>query len=136
MSYARDAEQFSGMWALAGRPELFDSAYELADLRGQATQAGVALTTFILGYCLAGDLGSQSPPGPLLSRLTVYRKVKELVGAYQRDPSDLSWIPDGQSKESYLSLMNEAVHLVEALYAATLEEVRFYEVFGGNVVTA
>ena len=43
MSDAQDAEQFSGLWALAGRPELFDSAYELADLRDQAAQAGVDL---------------------------------------------------------------------------------------------
>lgn len=40
MSDARDVEQFSGLWALAGRPELFDSAYELSDLRDQSIQAG------------------------------------------------------------------------------------------------
>lgn len=136
MSDARDVEQFSGLWALAGRPELFDSAYELADLRDQATQAGVELTTFLLGYCLAGELGSQLPPGKILSRLAVYRRVKELVEAYQRDPTDLSWMPDHQSKESYLALMTEAVDRIDDLYAATLEEVCFYEAFGGNVVTA
>lgn len=135
MSDAQDAEQFSGLWALAGRPELFDSAYELADLRDQAAQAGVDLATFLMGYCLAAELGSQFPPGKILSRLAVYRKVKGLVEDYQRDPTDLSWIPDRQSKESYLALMNEAVDRIDDLYAATLEEVSGYEPPGGNGAT-
>ena len=54
---------------------------------------------------------------------------------YQRDPTDLSWIPDRQSKESYLALMNEAVDRIDELYAATLEEVSGYEPPGGNGAT-
>ena len=58
-----DIEQFSRFWSLAGRPELFDPADELAVLAAEALRAGVDSKAFLLGYALAGELGSQSPPG-------------------------------------------------------------------------
>lgn len=134
MSTSSDVEQFSRFWALAGRPDLFDPADDLADLGFDATRAGIDSKMFLMGYSLAAESGSQSPPGQMLSRLAVYRKVKELAEAYRRDPKDFSWMPDYQAKESYLNLMTEADGLIDDLYAALLEQVSSYKTPGGNVI--
>lgn len=107
MSSSSDIEQFSRLWALAGRPELFDPAQELADLAAEASKAGVDSRAFLLGYALAGELGSQSPPGQLLSRLAVFEKVRR-----QSETADLGKI--------------------EELYAAALADVLSYEANCGH----
>lgn len=107
MSSSSDIEQFSRLWALAGRPELFDPADELAVLAADAARAGVDRKMFLLGYALAGELGSQSPPGQLLSRLAVYEKVRR-----QSETADLG--------------------MIEELYAATLADVLSYEANCGH----
>lgn len=133
MSVSSDVEQFSRLWSLAGRPDLFDLAEDLADLGFDAARAGIDSKMFLKGYSLAAEFGSQSPPGQMLSRLAVYRKVKELAEAYRRDPTDFSWMPDHQAKETYLNLVTEADGLIDELYAALLEQVSSYETPGGNV---
>ena len=133
MSVSSDVEQFSLFWTLAGRPELFDPADDLADLGFDAAKTGIDSKMFLRGYSIAAELGSQSPPGQMLSRLAVYRKVKELAEAYRRDPTDFSWMPDHQAKKTYLNLVTEADGLIDELYAALLEQVSSYETPGGNV---
>ncbi|NMZ02553.1 hypothetical protein HBO04_20745 [Pseudomonas proteolytica] len=107
MSSSSDIEQFSRLWILAGRPELFDPADELAALAIEASNSGVDSKAFLLGYTLAGELGSQSPPGQLLSRLAVYEKVRT-----QSETAD----PD----------------MIEELYAAALADVLSYEANCGH----
>lgn len=107
MSSSNDIEQFSRLWILAGRPELFDPADELAALAIEASNSGVDSKAFLLGYTLAGELGSQSPPGQLLSRLAVYEKVRT-----QSETADLD--------------------MIEELYAAALADVLSYEANCGH----
>ena len=107
MSSSSDIEQFSRLWILAGRPELFDPADELAALATEASNVGVDSKAFLLGYTLAGELGSQSPPGQLLSRLAVYEKVRT-----QSETAD----PD----------------MIEELYAEALADVLSYEANCGH----
>ncbi|UUT24111.1 hypothetical protein [Pseudomonas sp. T8] len=131
MDESREIERFSALVSLAGHPELFDSAYELAVLRDDAVQAGVEMGEFLLGYRLAGELGSQSPPGRLLSCLSVYEKVREMAALYRANPSDDSWMPDLYHRESYRSSMAKAVDIIDDLYAEALNEVRLYELSNG-----
>jgi hypothetical protein len=131
MDESREIEGFSALVSLAGHPELFDSAYELAVLRDDAVRAGVEMGEFLLGYCLAGKLGSQSPPGRLLSSLLVYDKVREMAALYRANPSDDSWMPDLNHRESYRASMAKAVDIIDDLYAEALNEVQAYEISNG-----
>ena len=112
MSASSDVEQFSWFWALAGRPDLFDPANELACLTEDATRAGVDRKMFLSGYALASELGTQSPPGQLLSRLAVYEQLRTRAEAHLQDPS----------------LMPETVDRIDELYSATLAAVSSYAV--------
>lgn len=107
MSSSIDIEQFFRLWTLAGRPELFDPADELAELAAEASKAGVDSKAFLFGYALAGELGSQSPPGQLLSRLAVYKKVRRQSGTADLD-------------------------MIEELYAEALADVLSYEANCGH----
>lgn len=112
MSASNDVEQFSGFWALAGRPDLFDPANELACLIEDATRAGVDRKMLISGYALAGEPGTQSSPRQLLNRLAVYEQLRKQAEAYPQDPS----------------LMPETVDRIDELYSATLAAVSSYVV--------
>lgn len=127
MDESREIERFSALVSLAGYPELFDPAYELAVLRDDAVRAGVEMGAFLFGYSLVGNLGSQSPPGRLLGRLEVYGKVKTAAALYRANPSDDSWMPDLERRESYKSSMAEVADIIDDLYAKALSEVRSYE---------
>ena len=106
------SNSFPWFWALAGRPELFDPADELAVLATEASKAGVDSKAFLLGYALAGELGTQSAPGQLLSRLAVYEQLKKQAEAHHRDPS----------------LMPETVDMIDELYSATLAAISSYAI--------
>lgn len=131
MDESLEVERFSMILELAGNPELFDPAYELAVLRDDAVRAGVEMGAFLLGYSLVGKLGSQSPPGRLFGRLSVYGKVREAAALYRANPSDDSWMPDLNRCESYRSSMAKVVHIIDDLYAEALCEVRSYELLYG-----
>ena len=127
---SNDIESLSELWALAGRPELSDPAFEDAIIRDDAMNAGVQLKQLYKGMVCASEMGEQCPPLHVRNRLVILEALTVLAALYRENPSDDSWMPDPKGREFYRSTMAKIVDEVDEMHREAVAEADSYRMLG------